>query len=302
MRNSIILFSLLFSLFSSAQDVRFNQVNLTSLYSNPALTGVNGERKITAAFRNQWPTLSASIRSTYVSYQEGISRFGNFGGYYLNSYYSNGAFNSNRIGLNYAKHFRLTRNLTMTPGLSGSAILDHINFSKLTFGDLANPRTGQIYDPLALKENTFSADFSAGVLLRWRYIFGGVSFNQFGSIGEKSMFNIYSNIGISLHSKKHELTIIPEISLNTMRGFYAAAVKVSAYYKWVKLGVEYNLRDGYSAAVGARLGRFNLAFSTEWIISNLSGGFGLSFGAGLSYQLRGRNCKNKIPSYTYSLF
>ena len=308
MRNIFILFIIFFSLISFAQDVNFNQVNLSNLYSNPALTGVNGERKISSAYKNQSPSITGGLYSIYGSYQDGSYSFGNFGAYYMNTLYSNGVYNSHRLGLNYAKPIKVTDNLTFTPGISSSVILDQVDFSKITFGDLINPRTGRIYDingytPIVIKEKSYSVDFSGGLLVNWKNIFGSISFNQFGSIGEKSIFNTYSNIGISLSSKNHDFTLIPEISLNTIQNFHSTALKMSSYYKWAKLGVEYNLRNNFSnfsAIVGARLAKFDLTISSEWINSQLNGISGLSFEVGLSYTIS--NSEDNKPIYNYSLF
>ena len=254
MRNPLLLFYVFYSVILLAQDVNFNQVNLSNLYSNPALTGVNGERKISSAYKNQSPTITGGFYSIYGSYQDGSSGFGNFGTYYMNTLYSNGFYNSHRIGLNYAKPIKVTNNLTFTPGISSSVILDQLDFSKMTFSDLSNPRTGRIYDingytPVVIKDKSYSVDFSGGVLLNWKNLFGGVSFNQFGSIGEKSIFNIYSNIGISLISKNQDFTLVPEISLNTIQNFHSLAFKVSSYYKWFKFGAEYNFRNNFKITV-----------------------------------------------------
>lgn len=303
MRNLFLLFSVFYSVILFAQDVNFNQVNLSNLYSNPALTGVNGERKFSSAYRNQSPSLTDGQYSIYAAYQDGSSSFGNFGAYYMNTLYSKGVYKSHRLGLNYAKSIKVTNNLTFTPGISSSVILDQADFSRITFGDLSNPRTGQIYDIsnlLDIKENAYSVDFSGGLLVNWNNIFGSISFNQFGSIGEKSIFNTYSNIGISLSSKNHNFTMIPEISLNTIQNFHSIALKVSSFYKWAKLGVEYNLRNGFSAIAGARLAKFDVTISTEWINSQLNGMSGLSFEAGLSYTIS-KGGDNK-PLYNYSLF
>tara|TARA_B110000305_G_scaffold158963_1_gene175805 strand:+ start:11839 stop:12651 length:813 start_codon:yes stop_codon:yes gene_type:complete len=270
------------------------------MYFNPSLTGVNGDQKISAVFRNQWPSSAGSIRSTFVSYQDGTNNFGNFGAYYMNGYYSNGILNSNRISLNYAKPINITENLAITPGISGTVIYDRIDFSKMTFGDIANPRTGEMYDPLEVKESNFSGNFSGGVLVTWKNVFAGVGLCQFGSVGANSIFNTYSNIGISLSSKKHDLTVIPEVSLNTMQEFYNTAVKVSSYYKWAKLGIEYNLRNSFSAIVGAQLGNFDFAVSTEWTNLKLMNFTGLSYEAGCSYTFKKQ--ENKTPLYKYSLF
>jgi len=302
MKHSISIFILLITSFSYSQDVNFNQVNLTGLYSNPALTGANGEQKISTAFQSQWPGLSGSIRSSFASYEDGSHKFGNFGGYYLNSYYSNGAFHSNRFGLNYAKPIRLTRKLMVTAGLNASLILDHINFEKVTFGDLANPRTGRLYNPLEMKENTLSSDFSGGILINWQNIFFGASFNQWGSLGAKSIFNTYANIGVSFRSKSGDFAIIPELSYNTLGGFHSAAVKVSSYYKWAKLGVEYSARDAFSTIVGARIGKFDLSLSGHWTFSKLSNSVGGSYELGLSYKLSNLRQKHTFKSYDYSLF
>ena len=305
MRNIFIFFSIFYSVILFAQDVNFNQVNLSNLYSNPALTGVNGERKFSTAYKNQSPSITGGLYSIYGSFQDGSSSFGNFGLYYMNTIYSNGFYNSHRIGLNYAKPIKVTNNLTFTPGISSSVILDQLDFSKMTFSDLSNPRTGRIYDingytPIVIKEKSYSVDFSGGILVTWKNIFGSISFNQFGSIGEKSIFNTYSNIGISLISKNHDFTLIPEISLNTIQNFHSAALKVSSFYKWAKLGFEYTHRNNFSAIVGARLAKFDVSISSEWINSQLNGISGLSFEAGLSYTIsKGEDNK---PIYNYSLF
>ena len=305
MRNIFIFFSIFYSVILFAQDVKFNQVNLSNLYSNPALTGINGERKFSTAYKNQSPTITGGLYSIYGSFQDGSSSFGNFGLYYMNTMYSNGFYNSHRIGLNYAKPIKVTNNLTFTPGISSSIILDQLDFSKMTFSDLSNPRTGCIYDingytPIVIKERSSSVDFSGGVLVNWKNIFGAFSFNQFGSIGEKSIFNTYSNIGISLSAKNHDFTLIPEISLNTIQNFHSVAIKMSSFYKWAKLGVEYNHRNNFSAIVGARLAKFDVLISTEWINSQLNGITGLSFEAGLSYTIS--KSKDNKPLYNYSLF
>jgi hypothetical protein len=303
MRSLLFLFSVFYSVILLGQDVNFNQVNMSNLYSNPALTGVNGERKFSSAYKNQSPSITGGLYSIYGSYQDGSSSFGNFGAYYMNTLYSNGVYNSHRLGLNYAKPIKVTNNLTFTPAISSSVILDQVDFSKITFGDLSNPRTGRIYDiynPLDIKENAYSVDFSGGLLVNWKNIFGSISFNQFGSIGEKSIFNTYSNIGISLSGKNHDFTLIPEISLNTIQNFHSVAIKMSGFYKWAKLGVEYNHRNNFSAIVGARLAKFDVSISTEWINSQLNGISGLSFEAGLSYTIS--MSKYNKPLYNYSLF
>jgi len=307
MRSLLFLFSVFYSVILLGQDVNFNQVNMSNLYSNPALTGVNGERKFSSAYRNQSPSLTGGQYSIYAAYQDGSSSFGNFGAYYMNTLYSNGVYNSHRLGLNYAKPIKVTNNLTFTPGISSSVILDQVDFSRITFGDLSNPRTGRIYDindnPIDIKEHAYSVDFSGGLLVNWKNIFGSISFNQFGSIGEKSIFNTYSNIGISLSSKNHDFTLIPEISLNTIQNFHSTALKMSSYYKWAKLGVEYNLRNNFSnfsAIVGARLAKFDLTISSEWINSQLNGISGFSFEAGLSYTISKGEDNKQI--YNYSLF
>ena len=106
-----------------------------------------------------------------------------------------------------------------------------------------------------------------------------------------------SNLYLAL---EHDLTIIPEVSLNTMQRFYNTAVKVSSYYEWAKLGVEYNLRNSFSAIVGAQLGNFDIAFSTEWTNSELTNFTGVSYEVGCSYTFKKQ--ENKTPSYKYSLF
>ena len=304
MRQILSLTSLIFTTFLFGQDINFNQVNLTNVYSNPALTGVNGQQKISAAYRNQWPGLSGHVGSIFLSYQNGESNYGNFGAYVMNTNFW-GAFNSTRFELNYAFPIALGEDLVITPGLSGSIINDRIDFSKITFGDLGNPRTGEIYDitdPLNLQESSLSAAFSGGLLVTYKNFFIGSSFNHWGSIGLQSVFNTYTNFGATFKTLDGDVVIIPEVSHSSISGFQRLEFKVSGQYKWAKLGVEYAMRDGLSYVVGAQIGKFNVLYSSELIFSPLTNTTFNAHELGLSYNFKTRN-ENKVNhAYQYSLF
>ena len=216
-----------------------------------------------------------------------------------------GSFNSTRAGLNYAFPISITEDLTITPGLSGSVIKDRIDFSKITFGDIANPRIGEVYDiadPQSLKENTLSADFSGGLLVTYKNFFLGTSFNQWGSIGLQSVFNTYTNFGASFNLLDNDLVLIPEISYSTLSGFQRMEFKVSSQYKWAKLGLEYASRDGFSFVTGAQIGQFEALFSSEMIISPLTNNFFNAYELGISFNIKGSKSQDTKPTYQYSLF
>lgn len=300
-------FALILTLFVSssltAQNLNFNQSHLTGLYSNPGLTGFNQEQKISLNFRNESPSLSGNALSTFVSYQNGFNRFGSFGAYYLNDYFKPGAFSSNRMGFNYAKPFHVARNLVISAGANVSIVNDHLNLAKLTFGDLYHPRSGMNIDFTDLKKNYWSADLSAGAYFLWGRTFGGFSFNQFATTGDFKMNNFYANLGTNFRTKRDDgFSISPEVSINTIDGFISTAFKVSTFYKWAKLGVEYTNRSQFAVVAGARIKSFDVSLSTEWTVSELTTANGISFELGLSYSIFRRCCKCYRPKFNYSVF
>jgi type IX secretion system PorP/SprF family membrane protein len=168
-----VLISLVFILAAytrvTAQDPQFSQFYAAPLYLNPAFAGATQQGRVGINYRNQWPSIDANFTT--------ISAFADF---YIEDKNSGvGALlTRDNVGLlgiqsvnfavQYAYQLRITKGLSFRPGFQASIYNRSVNFSKLTFGDQFDPRTGEIINPTAETlrgENIFFPDIAAGGLL-----------------------------------------------------------------------------------------------------------------------------------------
>jgi type IX secretion system PorP/SprF family membrane protein len=162
-----------------AQDIHFSQYNSSPLLLNPSLAGLdNGDYRVYASFREQWPTVSNG--NTYRTFAAGadmgigkVTKYNSYAGIGL-SFFSDQAgainLNTDRVSLSVAYHFMLNRTGTqqLSAGLQGSFNYSSIDPSLATFDQQYNPTTGQV-DPNSGKEsfgrsNVIFGDAGLGLL------------------------------------------------------------------------------------------------------------------------------------------
>ncbi len=167
-----VLFSVLSSNNSKAQDPQFSQYYAAPMYLNPGLVGINQIGRAGLNYRNQWPSIDAN----YVTYSFFIDYFfeDEFSalGLIVNTDQEGIAgLRSTNIGLQYAYQLNLTDTWTFRPGVEASYYFRDLNFDRLTFGDQfdnsgqVRPTTGETFD------TGFSARF-------FDLAFGGILYNE----------------------------------------------------------------------------------------------------------------------------
>jgi len=119
-----------------AQDPQFSQFYAAPLYLAPSFAGSADGGRVTANYRNQWP----SLISTFVTYSFSAD-------YYISKYRSglgilllrddsgDGLFNVTNLGLNYSFNFNINRKWRFRPGLQAYYYWKHIDYNNLRFGD-----------------------------------------------------------------------------------------------------------------------------------------------------------------------
>ncbi len=149
-----------------AQDPAFSQYYFTPNYTNPALagTGKSCGGRATVGYRNQW--------GTYETYQASYDRQfdklkGGLGALLTNDVAGSGLFTTTSFGLQYAIQIKLTDSLKLRLGAQASFVYKSLDFSKLTFSDMIEPRSGfpiPTNEPPPPSSITFP-NFAAGALL-----------------------------------------------------------------------------------------------------------------------------------------
>ena len=153
------------------QDPQFSQFYAAPIYLNPAFTGGALAPRITANYRNQWPSLSANFVTSSFSVDHFFEKANSGIGLIVTTDAQGvGRLKSTDLGLTYSYMFRLDEKTNVRFGLQGSYVNRTIDYNGLVFSydyDAAS----RIYrpngnDPIVAntKPNEY-LDFSTGVLM-----------------------------------------------------------------------------------------------------------------------------------------
>jgi type IX secretion system PorP/SprF family membrane protein len=170
---------------AAAQDVHFSQYYANPVYLNPALAGTNICPRVVTNFRQQWPALGGKYTSYSASFDQYFDKIhGGIGVIFLGDHAAEtGHITTNAVSVIYSFRARLTRDnkAALLVALQGTCQMKHLDFNKLTFEDMIDPKYGFVYHT---QENfpTFTkviADFSAGIAFYSEHYFGGIAVNHF---------------------------------------------------------------------------------------------------------------------------
>src|SRR5690554_1060532 len=146
MKRLLIIFLFLLVGEVYAQDPQFSQFYANPIYLNPAFAGSHGCPRFAVNYRNQWPALSGSYVTYSASYDQYISGIkGGIGVIMTHDQQGKGTINHSTLSLIYNHHLKVSRKFTMM--FAGKATWNQkfLDWDKLTFGDMIDPRRGFIY-------------------------------------------------------------------------------------------------------------------------------------------------------------
>ena len=128
-----------------AQDPQFSQFYAAPLYLNPAFAGSTQQGRVGMNYRNQWPSIDANF-TTISAYADFYLEDYNSGlGVIFTRDYANvlGLQNTG-LGIQYAYQLKITKNISLRPGVQVSVNSRSIDYTRLIFGDQIDPATGSI--------------------------------------------------------------------------------------------------------------------------------------------------------------
>jgi type IX secretion system PorP/SprF family membrane protein len=310
MKRLIILLLLLASRGAIAQDPTFTQFYANPLYLNPAFAGSHGCPRFALNYRNEWPQLSGN----YVTYSASYDQFfknisGGFGVLATHDQQGQGTIKTSMLGLIYSYHLQLGRKWKMMFGARASWYQKSLDWDKLTFGDMIDPRRGFIYStgdvPRGGSRGFFDA--SAGMLVFNKHFFAGAAWhhmnrpNESMIIGDSPLpwrFTGHAGAEIVLGKKSkysNGTSIMPNVIYQYQNGFQELSVGTYVKYGSFNVGAWYRNRDAFILTIGINTGKFKLGYSYDVTVSKLNNGVSggsheISMGINLT-------CKKKPVSF-----
>ena len=293
-----------------AQDPTFTQFYSNPLYLNPALAGSTGCPRINMNYRNEWPQLTGN----YVTYSASFDTYSKDinGGVGLLATYdqqAEGTISTTMIGGIYSYNQKLTRKVSLMFGARAAYYQKFLDWNKLTFGDMIDPRRGFIYQtndiPRGGKRGFF--DVSGGAVVFTKRFYAGLAGHHANQpdesmiLGESKLpvrwtAHMGGTIPIGRRGRYSDgTTIKPAIIYQYQNGFQELNVGAYLNYNVLNIGVWYRNKDAFVFILGAKTEKFNIGYSYDLTVSKL--GNGLTGGSHeISMQIN-LKCKKKAKNF-----
>ena len=292
------------------QDPQFTQFYANPLYLNPAFAGSHGCPRFSMNYRNEWPSLTGNYVTYSASYDQYFSNIsGGIGVIGMHDQQGQGTIYTSMIGLIYSYHLKVNRKFTMLFGARAAMFNKFLDWDKLTFGDMIDPRKGFIYEtgdvPRAGSKYFFDA--SAGFVGYSKNFFFGGAVHHLNKPNESMIEgtsklpmrftgHMGAEIKLGKQSKYNNTTsIMPNIIYQYQNGFQELSLGTYVKYGVFTFGAWYRNRDAFILTVGLNTGKFKLGYSYDVTVSKLNNGVsGGSHEVSLGLNL---NCKKKPQSF-----
>jgi len=164
-----------------AQDAELTQFFASPLYTNPAFAGTADGGRMTMNYRNQWPSLDGSFVTYSAAYDQSFKSIGGGIGIIATGDKAGpGLLTTNSISGIYSYELRAGRkkNIIFKASMQASFVHKYIDFSKLTFTDMIEPKSGFKFptnEPFPNSPNKSFANFATGFLVYTQTFYAGLA-------------------------------------------------------------------------------------------------------------------------------
>jgi type IX secretion system PorP/SprF family membrane protein len=267
---------------SFSQDPHFTQFYANPIYLNPAFAGSNRCPRMVFNYRNQWPNISGTFVSTTFSFDmrvEAVS--GGLGLQFLHDNAGQGTMSITGFSGMYAYQLAINREFSMSFGFEATFRQKKLDWSKLNFGDMIDPKYGFIYNTQEVKnqESKSYPDFSAGVLgFSKRFYAGFAVFHLtqpeesfIAPSGSKLPMKYTGHAGavVPLDGRYGESNISPNIIYQQQQDFRELNLGVYISKGPIVGGLWYRNADAIVALVGFQQKMIKMGYSYDITVSNL---------------------------------
>ncbi|MEN9700651.1 MAG: hypothetical protein RLZZ301_1849 [Bacteroidota bacterium] len=278
----------IYSLQSWAQDPTFTQFYANPVYLNPALAGSSGCPRVSLNYRNEWPQLTGNYvtyAAAYDSYFKNIS--GGVGLIAMHDMQGQGTIQTSMIGASYSYYLKVNRKFRLMFGTQAAYYEKFLDWSKLTFGDMIDPRRGFIYQtgdvPRGNGHRGFF-DVSAGLVGFTKNFYFGAAVNHLNRPDESMILgtshlpmkvtgHLGANIKLGQRGRYSSTTFLsPNIIYQYQNGFQQLNVGAYLKYESFTIGAWYRNRDAFILCVGINTDKFRVGYSYDLTVSKLGNG------------------------------
>jgi type IX secretion system PorP/SprF family membrane protein len=319
MKAIVVLLLLAVCLEAQAQDPSFTQFYSNPIYLNPALAGSTGCPRIVSNYRNQWPQLTGNYITsavTYDSYVKSIS--GGLGIIALHDMQGQATIQTSMIGGVYSYNLKVNRKFSIMVGARAAYFQKFLDWDKLTFGDMIDPRRGFIYQtgdvPRGNGRRGFF-DVSAGAVGFGKNYYFGIAAHHLNRPDESMILGTsrlpmritgHAGAEIKLGQRgryTNTTSILPNIIYQYQNGFQELNIGTYIKYGDFTVGAWYRNRDAFILLFGVNFEKFKLGYSYDLTVSKLGNGISggsheVSLGMNLKCRKKAKNFRKiSCPSF-----
>jgi type IX secretion system PorP/SprF family membrane protein len=271
-----------------AQDPTFTQFYANPLYLNPAFAGSNKCPRISLNYRNEWPNLSGNYITYSTSYDKYVKNIkGGLGLLATHDQQGKGTISTSMISLIYSYHLKVNRKFTMLFGARAAYYQKSLDVTKLTFGDMIDPRKGFIYNTGDVLQNASRQFFNAslGVLGFSKNFYAGLALHHINQPNESMITNgtsqqkmrITAHAGATITLVKgargtKSTSLMPNIIFQYQQGFMEMNIGTYVKYGDLTFGAWFRNKDAFILSLGIQTKSFRVGYSYDITVSKLNNG------------------------------
>ena len=280
--NSLMAVICVFSLFpeAKAQDPQFTQFYANPLYLNPAFAGTSRCPRMIMNYRNQWPGLSGTFVTYAVSFDTHVDAIaGGMGLLVWHDRAGEGTLNTTKASLIYSYDRPINRHFSIKAALEAQFFQKSLDWDKLTFGDMIDPRYGFVYNTQEQRGQTskVGVDFAAGLLGFSKKFFGGFAVHHLimpdeGLLGQSRLpmkFTVHAGAVIPLNRDVSEGSISPNILFKQQQNFTQINMGLYVTKGPIVGGLWFRKDDSFIAVLGFHAGMVKMGYSYDITVSKL---------------------------------
>jgi len=270
---------------ANAQDPQFTQFYANPLYLNPAFAGTARCPRVIMNYRHQWPGIPTTAGKTFVTYAASYDQHfdaisGGVGLQVLNDRAGDGTLNTTTASLIYSYQLPVSRTFSLKFGGQATYLQKRLDWSKLTFGDMIDPRRGFVYNtnetpPVNAKT---VADFAAGILGYSKLFFVGFAAHHLTQPDEgfispaRLPLKITGHAGavIPIDGKNGEVSVSPNILYQRQQNFQQINLGVYFNKSAFVAGMWYRNQDAVIVLVGVQQSMYKIGYSYDVTVSKLT--------------------------------
>lgn len=258
-----------------AQDPVFNQTDNSRNYLNPAYISTVKSFSADINYRNQWPELSGNYKTLAVQVNQYLGKGNGVSLHFLNDNAANTLMKT-EVGFGFAKQFVVASKHHFSFGTQVAYFKKTLDYSKLTFGNVIDPRRGFVYayPDSSIFQPKHNIDFNVGLLYFNEYIFVGYVAKHVTQPDE-SFFD--SNVrlpirhGVQVGGKVNwrDVDFIPSVRFFQQATFQTIFASLKVKLPIIEIDAGYQFKNGVYGGIGYYNDHFNVNYNYTLFTSRL---------------------------------